>query len=388
MAYCSLVPFVPRLIAHVGPGPAMLIGCASWGAGFSRHVRVAKSLGLDRHTFRHERRLRHSWLASETWVNSFSKARTRGRIVAAYSAAFFLRLFCWSACIEDDRAIRTLALSCCGVGHRNCFSSDHFCSKVRSAPWSTTRQTASSRRSKRHPLHWPAVSSPELREFAHFSLTGALALEAGLHQDQALSLVTITAGGVVLLLPMGWLADKVPRVPLLLAMIGALIVLTIVLPFVLRLSVISAIVVFFLLGGVAMGLYSLSLTLLGEQVPRSDLTTASVAFLALYEIGAIIGPVVAGFAMMASAPVGFACTIVGLDGPLRCGCAVPGTRCAATWARTRLSGADGHRSGYVRCAKIVTHRVEKFRQSMQVAGWCAFPLRAARRSYIFELDLG
>lgn len=67
----------------------------------------------------------------------------------------------------------------------------------------------------------------------------------------------------------------------------------------------SAGVVAFVLGGMVLGFYSLSLTILGERYQVESLALANAAFLMLYQAGGIAGPASAGTAMDVWEPHGF-----------------------------------------------------------------------------------
>jgi predicted MFS family arabinose efflux permease len=47
-------------------------------------------------------------------------------------------------------------------------------------------------------------------------------------------------------------------------------------------------------GGVTMGIYTLSLALLGERFKPSDLSAANAAYVMMYEMGGLGGPVISG----------------------------------------------------------------------------------------------
>lgn len=74
----------------------------------------------------------------------------------------------------------------------------------------------------------------------------------------------------------------------------------------------SAYVVAFVLGGMVLGFYSLSLTILGERYPVESLALANAAFLMLYQAGGIAGPASAGTAMDVWDPHGFVVVLGGL----------------------------------------------------------------------------
>ena len=149
-------------------------------------------------------------------------------------------------------------------------------------------------------------------EISNLSLIPNVALAAGLSPEEALWLLsTMTAGGVALQFPIGWLSDKVSRFTVTIALAIAFIVLALALPMALTMPL-AAIIVAFLLGGVILGFYTVGLAIVGERVGANDLAAANAAFLVMYQAGAIMGPLVAGIAMTASPVTGFVATVVTL----------------------------------------------------------------------------
>ncbi len=53
---------------------------------------------------------------------------------------------------------------------------------------------------------------------------------------------------------------------------------------------VASTVVAFLLGGVILGFYTVGLAIVGERVGANDLAAANAAFLVMYQVGAILGP--------------------------------------------------------------------------------------------------
>jgi MFS family permease len=149
-------------------------------------------------------------------------------------------------------------------------------------------------------------------EISNLSLIPNVALAAGLSPDSALWLLsTMTAGGVALQFPIGWLSDKVSRFTVTIALAIVFIVLALALPMALT-TPLAAIVVAFLIGGVILGFYTVGLAIIGEHVGANDLAAANAAFLVMYQAGAIVGPFVAGIAMTTSPVTGFVATVVTL----------------------------------------------------------------------------
>jgi hypothetical protein len=53
----------------------------------------------------------------------------------------------------------------------------------------------------------------------------------------------------------------------------------------------------FLWGGVSWGIYTLALGLMGEKFPATELAAANAAFVMMYEVGSVGGPIISGAAM-------------------------------------------------------------------------------------------
>ena len=103
-------------------------------------------------------------------------------------------------------------------------------------------------------------------------------------------------GNLVLQLPIGWLADRLPRLGVLLACVLASALAAAILPF----AGASPWTVWPLLviwGGVAFGIYTVGLTMLGQRFAAGDMARANAAFVMIYTFGSLIGPPVSGAAM-------------------------------------------------------------------------------------------
>jgi len=129
---------------------------------------------------------------------------------------------------------------------------------------------------------------------AFFPLFG---IDIGLSETRTLSLLTTFAlGGVVLQLPLGWLADHVERNRLLLTCIITTMTGFLVLPAVISLAV-SGPIFAFVLGGAESMIYVLGVILLGQTFRGAELAAASVLFTGMWGAGTMLGPVLVGAGM-------------------------------------------------------------------------------------------
>lgn len=104
-----------------------------------------------------------------------------------------------------------------------------------------------------------------------------------------------TLGNVALQIPVGLLADRIPRQPLLaaLALGSALAMLALLaVP-----ATVPTAALLFLAGGISGGIYPVALALLGERFSGADLAAANGAVVALYSLGFVVGPPVIGLMM-------------------------------------------------------------------------------------------
>lgn len=150
---------------------------------------------------------------------------------------------------------------------------------------------------RRAPVAAVAVLLFGIMESAQFTNFPLYALRHGLDQSEAAWLVaTIGMGGILLLAPMGWLADRIDRRMLLRLAALAGCVGYALLPAAIQ-EPAARMVVLFVIGGIAGSIYPISLALLGERFKGDDLAAASGVIIGMYAIGALIGPPVLGAAM-------------------------------------------------------------------------------------------
>ena len=129
---------------------------------------------------------------------------------------------------------------------------------------------------------------------AFFPLFG---IHIGLGEARSLSLLTTFAlGGVVLQLPLGWLADHMHRRKLLLLCLVMTMTGFLILPKVVSQSV-GGPMFAFALGGVEGMIYALGVILLGQKFRGADLAAASVLYTGMWGAGTMLGPAIVGAGM-------------------------------------------------------------------------------------------
>ena len=129
---------------------------------------------------------------------------------------------------------------------------------------------------------------------AFFPLFG---IHIGLSETRTLSLLTVFAlGGVVLQLPLGWLADHMNRNRLLLICIVTTMAGFLMLPNIISLAVFGPLFAF-LVGGFEGMIYVLGIILLGQRFRGPELAAASVLFTGMWGVGTMLGPALVGAGM-------------------------------------------------------------------------------------------
>ncbi|MBT3790626.1 MAG: MFS transporter [Alphaproteobacteria bacterium] len=152
-------------------------------------------------------------------------------------------------------------------------------------------------------------------DFAAFSLMPVYAVRAGVAVEIApYMLATLALGNVFLQVPIGWLSDTINRYTILiicgaLTMVGALAV-----PLVIEDSWLIWPLLFFW-GGIAYGLLTIAMGILGTRFSGSALVSANAATALAWGLGGIVGPSLGGYAMDLTGPhalmwvVAFGCLV-------------------------------------------------------------------------------
>jgi MFS family permease len=160
------------------------------------------------------------------------------------------------------------------------------------------------------PLAMGGVFTYALLEASQFALLPVYALDRGMSETVAASLLSIwLSGNILFQYPLRWLADRWSRLRTmatcaLLALVGqALVPAAVGTP-----ALLWPLLV--LLGGLMGGLYTLSLTLVGERFRGADLTQANTAFVMTFQLGTIAGPPYSGALMQLLGAASFPWTLL------------------------------------------------------------------------------
>ncbi len=308
LAILMFLPLLPRLAARLGAVPAMLLGCLIGAAGFIALYLFQSPEAWIAIRFVMSAGLALPWLVGETWMNTVTNEASRGRIVAIYAISFFtgfltgpvlLGISGISGVFPFIVGAAGTALACVPIILAARFAPDLM----------QHQETSVFAAFKLAPIGLAGGLLGGFAEMSYFSLLPNVALAAGLDQSQGLWLLSVlTAGGIVLQFAIGWLADKVSRVSITAGLTIAMLILSAMLPWALS-GPVSGPVVAFLLGGIILGFYTIGLVVIGTEVAPAELTAANAAFLIMYQVGAIAGPVLSGAAMMVAPVEGFVAAV-------------------------------------------------------------------------------
>ena len=141
-------------------------------------------------------------------------------------------------------------------------------------------------------------------ESAGYTLLPVYGVKVGLSEATAVLMLTMYyAGNLLLQIPLGVLADRFDRKRALVACFVVALTCPVLLPLTMSLEPLKW-VILVVWGGATLAMYTLSLAVMGESIPRAELAGANAAFVIMYELGGVSGPPVAGGAMDLAGPHG------------------------------------------------------------------------------------
>ncbi len=140
---------------------------------------------------------------------------------------------------------------------------------------------------------------------AQFGMASIYGTAAGMSVAQiSIFISAIFFGGLVLQYPFGWLSDRMDRRVLILTA-AVLAFLASVLGFLFGASFEVLLVAGFLIGGMSNPLYALLIAYTNDYLATDDMASASGGLMFINGLGAILGPILTGWAMSRIGPEGF-----------------------------------------------------------------------------------
>jgi MFS family permease len=153
------------------------------------------------------------------------------------------------------------------------------------------------------PMLLAAVGAFAIFDAATLSLLPIYGIRTGLDlSTAAMALTALIAGNMVLQFPIGWLADKFPH-RLVLAGCGLITSIALLaLPLVMATTWMWPVLV--IAGAAGYGVYTVSLTALGDRFEGIELVNGSASFAAMWGVGALLGSISGGWSMAGFGPHG------------------------------------------------------------------------------------
>ena len=232
---------------------------------------------------------------TETWANELSPESARGRVMATYTAALSLGFAAGPAILaavgSGDRAyLAGAALALAAI-------LPLLWPKLRVPEREEAPPVTPLRYLRLAPVAIAATLLNAAVETAGLSFITLYATRMGWSETAGMHLITtLMVGAIVLQLPIGWLADRLPRRGLALALASIAAVGAWAAPamFALPWLAFSAV---FIWGGVFVGIYTVTLVAVGDRFKGAELIGIYAAMGLAWGAGALLGPTLAGLAM-------------------------------------------------------------------------------------------
>ena len=296
VAVIAIGPFVPRIIARFGPLRSIYGGLGIAAAAVLLFPAMPDIYAWCVIRFVVGMAAAVHWVASETWMNLIAEDSNRSRIMGVYAAVMSLGFVCGP-----------LIINATGIDGWLPFVAVSIAILVALVPMPLAGNVAPAMPSHKPrgllhivagaPLVMGAALVSGFVDTGLFNQIAVYEAREGFSMETAnLSLSVFMAGNFALQMPLGWLADRTGRRGLLLASSAIIAIGAVIYPFVLHAGPILW-VLMFLWGGVGFGIYTLGLALMGERFSPANLAAANAAFIMMYEVGSMTGPVVVGGAI-------------------------------------------------------------------------------------------
>lgn len=237
------------------------------------------------------------WIASETWINLLARDHNRSRVMAIYATVMAGGFVGGPAMLSVTGIDGWVPFAAVAAA---CLFALVPVVLIRSVPPAMPGKLDSNLFSvvRAVPLVMAAAVVAGFVDASLFALISVYQLRAGHAVELAvLSLSVFMAGNLVLQYPLGWIADHTDRRRAAIGTAAVIVAGAIAYPLLLPMMGAPFWLMMFVWGGVSWGMYTLGLALLGERFQLAQLAAANAAFVMMYEVGSITGPVLSGVAL-------------------------------------------------------------------------------------------
>ncbi|MFV2031569.1 MAG: MFS transporter [Gammaproteobacteria bacterium] len=244
------------------------------------------------------------WVVVESWLNQAAAEDKRGRILSIYIA-----------CVIGGNSVGAMLLDIFGIAGARPFYIiallsilGLFCipfARPGEPNIGDIRQAGLWHAVKQAPRLMSAGFTMGIAQGSAFTLLAYYGVQAGLSQKLAVWMQALyLAGGVLLAFPIGWAVDRFDRHKILVWLALLSMISSIAMHLALNNQWILYPLLFFG-GGVTFGAYTTGLALLGMRFQHSGMASANAAFVMTWEMGAMSGGPLAGFAIALFGAAGF-----------------------------------------------------------------------------------
>ncbi len=276
----------PALLASIGVmalGVGLLPVWTGAGPWFALRILIGAGIGVH-------------WVISEVWINSVAAEAERGKVIGLYVAALGLAyvvayplLFVIGTNGVLPFAVVTAMILAAGLP---IVLARRLVPKLPPAPVGNGLDAV-----RRQPMVFGAAFIAGVAIAVVLTFLLLYAERLGFPERTALAVLsTVAIGNVLLQVPIGMLIDRGGAERLLVALSVLGLAGLVLMPFLGPMGALRW-PFLFVWGGSLGGFYTLSLTLLGRRFQGPALPGANAAFVVVYEIGGLIGPVLTGFSL-------------------------------------------------------------------------------------------
>lgn len=232
---------------------------------------------------------------SEAWVLTFSSDHNRGRIMGFYTSVLAVT-FSVGPLILPFTGIEGWAPWLLGLACISASALPLLFVKVDGAEFRQEESGSFFRFVRKAPLLLFAVCAATLFDSVFISFFTIYGIRNGLELDLASRILGVgIIGNVLMFYPIGWLADHWSRRGIIVLTASLTVLLSLLLIVMIGHWIIWPAIV--LLTASAFGVYVVALTTMGDSFKGPDLIAGSAAFAAMWGVGGLIGPPIAGAAI-------------------------------------------------------------------------------------------
>jgi len=248
------------------------------------------------------------FVITEIWVNSTAPNRTRSRLISIYGTSLAGGFLAGSGIVLATGFEGWLPFLI-GAALPGAAILAVACMQDVSFSGADASSGAFAAVIKKHPIAlWGSFAFGAI-ETGMFALIVVYGVRNGLDERAAtVFMMMMILGNILLQFPLGLLADRMKKLTLLLVLAGLSAAGTASMP-VLMDKPIFILPVLFLIGGMIISIYNVSLSMIGSEADPQDMVNANAAMSSMYGLGAMVSPTVVGSAMQMWDPHGYAVSI-------------------------------------------------------------------------------